>query len=89
MGLNGSGGTEWPWTDECSRDSNLSWSGDSSRLGNHTAGGVGASATGLDERSSSSKGRPIRKHGKPDSDVLKEKFASIARSSKVFEFINL
>jgi len=78
-------GVDWPWMDECSRDSNLSWSGDSTRM-NQSSMPQG----GGEERSVSScskTGRrsvPKKVDAKADSaDVLKEKFASIARVSKV------
>lgn len=86
--------------DECSRDSNLSWSGDSLRMTNHSALGGGEDRS---ISSSSKASRPLRGRSKaevnvkpePTSDVLREKFASIARVSKVhlilfvFEFFNL
>lgn len=84
----GSNGVDWPWVDECSRDSNLSWSGDSLRMTNHSALGGGEDRS---VSSSSKASRPPRARSKidtsikpePPSDVLREKFASIARVSKV------
>ncbi|XP_046635044.1 mediator of RNA polymerase II transcription subunit 26-like isoform X2 [Daphnia pulicaria] len=84
----GSNGVDWPWMDECSRDSNLSWSGDSLRMTNHSALGGGEDRS---ISSSSKASRPLRGRSKaevnvkpePTSDVLREKFASIARVSKV------
>lgn len=78
---------DWPWIDECSRDSNLSLSGDSLRMTNHSMiGGEDRSVS-----SSSKASRPPRGRSKiegiikpePTSDVLREKFASIARVPKV------
>lgn len=77
-----------PWIDECSRDSNLSWSGDSLRMTNHSVLGGGEDRS---MSSSSKTSRPPRGRSKiegtiksePTSDVLREKFASIARVPKV------
>jgi len=73
----GTNGVDWPWTDECSRDSNLSWSGDSLRMKNEDRS--------ISSSSKMARNRPTKKvDGKGDtSDVLKEKFASIARVPKV------
>ena len=78
---------DWPWTDECSRDSNLSWSGDSTRMNQSSMPPQG------EDRSASSCSKTGRRSvtkkvdAKADSaDVLKEKFASIARVSKVIRF---
>ena len=79
---------DWPYIDECSRDSNLSWSGDSLRMTNHSVLGGGEDRS---VSSSSKASRPPRGRSKvetsikpePTSDVLREKFASIARVPKV------
>jgi len=81
---NGTGPPDWPWTvDEGSRDSRDSrgsWSGDSSSRLPHGTGSESRS------RGRSSRSRPAEytsvKSPAP-SDLLKEKFASIARVSKV------
>ena len=110
-GGGGGGGSDSLWLDEsCSRDSNRSWSNDSSRLTASLApggGGQGAAAsTGSQEslsaklggvgggrvrgsRKTDSSGANIKAELTSPSDVLKEKFASIARVSKVIDFIRL
>ena len=81
---NGTGPPDWPWTvDEGSRDSRDSrgsWSGDSSSRLPHGTGSESRS------RGRSSRSRPVEyssaKSPAP-SDLLKEKFASIARVNRV------
>jgi len=82
----GTNGVDWPWTDECSRDSNLSWSGDSIRLNQSSMPPQGSGEDRSVSSCSKTGRRSVTKKtdAKPDSaDVLKEKFASIARVSKV------
>lgn len=77
---NGAG--DWPWPDECSRDSNMSWSGDSIRMGSQTAAAIAAEDRSLSSSSRANVRSGARIKGEAG-DVLKEKFASIARVSKV------
>ena len=82
---------DWPWTDECSRDSNLSWSGDSIRLNQSSMPPQGSGEDRSVSSCSKTGRRSVTKKtdAKPDSaDVLKEKFASIARVSKVILSLN-
>lgn len=83
----GSNGVDWALADECSRDSNLSWSGDSTRLSNPAALAAGEDRS---LSSSSKASRLLQSRAKADKalkeqnpDILKEKFASIARVPKV------